>query len=103
MQYIGYYDRESPLDNLLMLLIVVVCYFAALVVAFFILVPFKKFASQKLWLTQKAKKTVDVLVFDVIIFITFLCYLEMMVVGMLVFQKETKAYNFDNHAEFHPL
>jgi len=45
MQYIGYYDRESPLDNLLMLLIVVVCYFAALVVAFFILVPFKKFAS----------------------------------------------------------
>jgi len=45
MQYIGYYDRESPLDNLLMLLIVVVGYFAALVLAFFILVPFKKLAS----------------------------------------------------------
>ena len=85
MQYMGYYDRKDPINNLFALQVALLAYFAALGLACLFLYPLKKFAEKNKILTQNVKKVLDVFIFDVIICITMACYLEMTVVGILVF------------------
>jgi len=83
----GYYNRENPLQNLFSLAIVVAFYYAALFATFLVLGPLKKIASKSQCLTLNAKKAAELLMFDFIVFVTMVCYLEMMIAGILVYQK----------------
>lgn len=81
----GYYDRKDPINNLFTLQMGILAYFAALVAVVIIMKPLKKFAEKNKLLTMNTKRVLDMLIFDVLICITMACYLEMTVVGVLVF------------------
>ena len=73
---------------------IVALYYASLVFVFLVVWPIKRKAKEKQWLNKFYDKAVSVLLFDWIVLVTMFCYLEMLILGILVYQKNAQQWGF---------